>query len=67
MINLLLHGHTGKLGKKILNNLDKNLNINYLGFSNWGGDGYSTGYIDDFRYYSRVLSTLELTQLYNLR
>ena len=34
MINLILHGHTGKLGKKILNNLDKNLNINYLGFIN---------------------------------
>ena len=34
MINLLLHGHMGKLGNKILNNLDKNLNINYLGFIN---------------------------------
>jgi hypothetical protein len=40
--------------------------INYLGFSNWGGDGYSTGYIDDFRYYTRVLSTNEMTHLFNL-
>jgi 4-hydroxy-tetrahydrodipicolinate reductase len=34
MINLMIHGHTGKLGKKIINNLGKNLNINYLGFIN---------------------------------
>jgi 4-hydroxy-tetrahydrodipicolinate reductase len=32
MINLMIHGHTGKLGKRIIDNLDKNLNINYLGF-----------------------------------
>ena len=30
----MIHGHTGKLGKKIINNLGKNLNINYLGFIN---------------------------------
>ena len=34
MINLMIHGHTGKLGKKIINNLEKNLNINYFGFIN---------------------------------
>ena len=34
MLNLIIHGHTGKLGKKIINNLDKNLNINYIGFIN---------------------------------
>ena len=31
MINLLISGHTGKLGKKIISNLNKNPNINYLG------------------------------------
>jgi 4-hydroxy-tetrahydrodipicolinate reductase len=31
MINLLIHGHTGKLGKKIISNVNKNPNINYLG------------------------------------
>jgi 4-hydroxy-tetrahydrodipicolinate reductase len=34
MINLMIHGHTGKLGKRIIDNLDKNLNIKYLGFIN---------------------------------
>jgi hypothetical protein len=42
-------------------------NQNYLGLSNWGGDGYSVGYIDEFRYYTRILSSTEMTQLYNLR
>jgi 4-hydroxy-tetrahydrodipicolinate reductase len=33
MINLLIHGHTGKLGKKIIFNINQNKdqNINYLG------------------------------------
>jgi hypothetical protein len=39
---------------------------NYIGLSNWiNEDGYSEGYIDEFRYYNRVLSTTELTQIYN--
>jgi hypothetical protein len=38
---------------------------NYIGYSNWPIDGYTTGYFDDFRYYSREISSSEVTQLYN--
>lgn len=38
---------------------------NYIGYSNWSADGYTTGYFDDFRYYSREISSSEVTQLYN--
>jgi hypothetical protein len=38
---------------------------NYLYYSNWSGDGYSAGYMQDFRIYSRILSAAERTTLYN--
>jgi len=38
---------------------------NYIGKSNWSGDTYFTGSIDDFRMYNRVLTTSEITSLYN--
>jgi len=41
--------------------------LNYIGNSNWSGDGYPTGYIDDFRIYNRVLSMSEISQLYSNR
>jgi hypothetical protein len=38
----------------------------YLGRSNWNGDPYLNGSIDDFRMYNRVLSTSEINSLFNL-
>jgi hypothetical protein len=38
---------------------------NYIGYSNWSSDGYTTGYFDDFRYYTREISQSEAIQLYN--
>ena len=38
---------------------------NYIGYSNWSADGYTTGYFDDFRIYSREISSSEALQLYN--
>lgn len=38
---------------------------NYIGRSNWSADGYTTGYFDDFRMYSREISSSEALQLYN--
>lgn len=38
---------------------------NFLMFSNWAGDGYTTGYLNDFRIYSRILSAAEISALYN--
>jgi len=39
---------------------------NYIGKSNWVSDPYTTGYINDFRIYNRVLSLDEVKTLYNL-
>ena len=36
----------------------------YIGRSNWSGDGYFNGYIDDFRIYNRVLSASEAASLH---
>ena len=38
---------------------------NYIGKSNWSGDPSTSGYIDDFRYYTRAISASEALQLYN--
>jgi fibronectin-binding autotransporter adhesin len=35
----------------------------YIGRSNWGGDAFFKGQMDDFRIYNRVLSVAEITQL----
>lgn len=37
----------------------------YIGRSNWGGDPYFNGVIDDFRIYNRVLSDQEIFKLYS--
>uniref|UniRef100_A0A6C0LBX7 receptor protein-tyrosine kinase n=1 Tax=viral metagenome TaxID=1070528 RepID=A0A6C0LBX7_9ZZZZ len=37
---------------------------NFLMYSNWAGDGYTTGYLNDFRIYSRILSAGEISALY---
>ena len=37
---------------------------NYLGRSNWNSDPYFTGAIDEFRYYSRVITQSEAQALY---
>jgi hypothetical protein len=37
----------------------------YLGKSNWSGDSYYNGYIDDFRIYDGVLSQSEVNNLYS--
>ena len=37
----------------------------YIGRSNWGGDPYFNGVIDDFRVYNRVLSDQEIFKLYS--
>jgi hypothetical protein len=39
--------------------------INYLGKSNWASDGYLDGAMKDFRMYSRVLSAVEISALFN--
>lgn len=39
--------------------------INYIGKSNWASDPATNGYIDDFRYYTREISSSEALQLYN--
>ena len=38
----------------------------FLGRSNWNGDPYLNGSIDDFRMYNRILSTNEINNLFNL-
>ena len=38
---------------------------NFIGFSNWAGDGYATGYVDEFRYHQKALTTTEIAALYN--
>ncbi|HTA63003.1 MAG TPA: LamG-like jellyroll fold domain-containing protein, partial [Bacteroidia bacterium] len=40
-------------------------NLNYIGLSNWAGDGGVYGSMDDIRIYGRALSTTEVGQLYN--
>ena len=40
-------------------------NNNYIGLSNWGGDGGVFGSMDDIRIYNRSLNATEVTQLYN--
>ena len=38
---------------------------NYIGLSNWAGDGYSICYLNDFRFYTKVLNTSEINTLYS--
>ena len=38
---------------------------NFIGFSNWSSDGYSNCYLNEFRFYTRVLDSTEMTTLYN--
>lgn len=38
---------------------------NYLGRSNWTGDSYYNGYIDDFKMYNRILSLSDVNKLYS--
>jgi len=40
-------------------------NNNYLGLSNWGGDGHYAGGMDDVRVYNRVLSPAAIAALAN--
>jgi hypothetical protein len=40
---------------------------NYFGRSNWSGDGYFNGRIDDFRVYNRVLSDSEAANIYSTK
>ncbi len=40
-----------------------NRTSNFIGKSNWGVDGYLSGWVDDFRIYSRVLSPTEIGNL----
>jgi hypothetical protein len=37
---------------------------NYIGKSNWNENPYYNGAIDDFRYYTRVLTGSEVTDIY---
>ena len=46
-----------------LNNVVRN--NNYIGQSNWFGDGYSNSLIDDLRIYSRCLNNQEILELMN--
>lgn len=39
---------------------------NYIGKSNWGGDSYFSGVIDEFRVYSRSLSSNEVYLIYHI-
>jgi hypothetical protein len=41
--------------------------MNYLMNSNWTQDGYTAGYLNDFRIYSRILNTSEIASLYAYR
>ncbi len=43
--------------------LDVTRTINYIGRSNWAGDGYANARFDDFRIYNRVLSGVEIQAL----
>jgi len=38
---------------------------NYIGLSNWAGDGYSTCYLNEFRFYTKVLNTNDISALYS--
>jgi hypothetical protein len=40
-------------------------NNNYLGKSNWSGNPYLNGAIDDFRMYNRILSANEISTIYS--
>jgi hypothetical protein len=40
---------------------------NYFGKSNWSNDPYFNGAIDDFRMYNSVLSSSQVTDIYNFR
>nr|WP_233566893.1 LamG-like jellyroll fold domain-containing protein [Cohnella endophytica] len=42
-----------------------NTNLNYLGRSQYSGDAYLNGGLDDFRIYNRALSASEITALFN--
>ena len=38
---------------------------NYIGLSNWASDGYSNCYLNEFRFYTRVLDVTEINTLYS--
>lgn len=38
--------------------------LNYIGKSNWSADPYFNGLIDDFRYYNRVLTSNDVSDIY---
>ena len=40
-------------------------NLNYIGKSNWAGDGYSYSYLDDLRFYNKSLTQTDLTEIMN--
>nr|WP_233566894.1 LamG-like jellyroll fold domain-containing protein [Cohnella endophytica] len=42
-----------------------NTNLNYLGRSQYSGDAYLNGGLDDFRIYNRALSATEISALFN--
>jgi hypothetical protein len=42
------------------------LNNNWIGKSNWSGDPYYNGAIDDFRLYDKVLTESEIKSLYTI-
>jgi len=48
-------------------NSSVNRNANFLGKSPWSSDPYATGYINEFRVYNRVLSSSEVTSLFNYK
>lgn len=56
--NLIRSGTTSQLPKDITR-----VN-NYLGRSNWSGDYYYQGKIDDFRIYNRALTPTEISEMY---
>ena len=39
---------------------------NFIGKSNWVGDGYSSSYLDDLRFYNKSLTLTEIIQLMSL-
>jgi hypothetical protein len=73
-IAVTLSGTTGTLyvgGTSVATNASMTLNpsslgstnLNYIGESQWSGDPYFNGQIDDFRVYNRALSAAEISAL----
>ena len=38
---------------------------NYIGLSNWASDGYSNCYLNEFRFYTKVLASTDISALYS--